>query len=908
VLRRPSGARFGCGTRSFGATGVDLGVDHDLSIVTPITPAWWRLGVKTASRIVKNVSSSGGTPAPCAYGRGHNGAMTQRRGRLRLYLGAAPGVGKTYALLEEGRRRVRRGTEVVVGAVETHGRPAVEDLLSGIERLPMRSGALDVEGVLERAPQVVLVDELAHTNPDPSRNRYRWQDVLELLDAGLEVISTVNIGQLESLGDVVEQITGVPQAEVVPDLVVRSADQIELVDMTPEALRRRMAHGNIYPADQVDAALTRYFRVGNLSALRELALLWLADRVHEGLEQYRQDHSIATTWVTRERVVVALTGDSDSEALLRRGARIAARGAGGDLHAVYVEAQRRAAAAPEQMVRLRLLTEELGGHFHTAVSADVAGAVLHLANSLNASQIVVGASRRPRWRRLFGPGVSDRVVAGGEDIDVLVVTHPVAHRRLIRHQGAPLGRWRTIGGWLLALVGPAALSALLVPATDVPTLALEAMAYLALTVLCALVGGLWPAVTAAVLGSLLLNWFFTPPQNTLTIADTVNLVALLLFLLVAVGVASVVDRSARRSIQADEARREAATLTRLNRTLLEVDHDVEAVLTLLCETFSVDSASLLRRLPDGGWSTAGAVGPEPPTSLEDASTSAEVSLSLVLALGGPALQPHERRVLASFAAHLAVVLERQELAQLAENAALLEQGNRVRSALLAAVSHDLRTPLASIKAAVSSLRSQDVQWSEQDRAELLRTIELSADRLHAIVANLLDLSRLQADAVRPNLDQIGIDDVVSTTVASLPHGERVDLRFSPDLPPVLADAGLLDRVVANLIENALRYSSPRARVLLTTSQVGDRVQLHVVDRGPGVPDAQKEQIFEAFRRLGDTRAGEGLGLGLAVSRGLTEALGGQLTAEDTPGGGLTMVVDLPVALPRTVPPEMQVLQ
>ena len=835
-------------------------------------------------------------------------AMTQERGRLRLYLGAAPGVGKTHAALEEAGRRAGRGTDVVVGVVETHGRAAVEDLLSDLECVPIRAGAVDVEAVLDRAPQVVLVDDLAHTNPASSRNPYRWQDVVELLEAGLEVISTVNIGQLESLSDVVEQITGVPQVHVVPDLVVRSADQIELVDMTPEALRRRMAHGNIYPADQVDAALTRYFRVGNLSALRELALLWLADRVHEGLEQYRQDHSIGAAWVTRERVVVALTGAPGSEALLRRGARIAARGAGGDLHAVYVEAPRRAAAEPEDMVRLRLLTEELGGQFHTAVSSDVAGAVLHLASSLNASQIVVGASRRSRWRKLLGPGVSDRVVAGGQDIDVLVVTHPVAHGPLVRHRGAPLGRRRFVGGWLLASVGPAALSAVLVPTTDVPTLALEAMAYLALTVLCALVGGLWPAVTAAVLGSLLLNWFFTPPQNTLTIADTVNLVALVLFLLVAVGVASVVDRSARRSIQAEEARREAATLTLLNRTLLEVDHDVEAVLTLLCETFSVDSAALLRRLPDGAWSTAGAVGPQPPTSLEGAGTSADVSLSLVLALGGPALPPHERRVLASFAAHLAVVLERQELAQLAQNATLLEQGNRVRTALLAAVSHDLRTPLAGIKAAVSSLRSQDVQWSEQDRRELLETIEQSTDRLHAIVANLLDLSRLQADAVRPNLDQIGLDDVVSTTLSTLPHGERVDLRLAPDLPPVLADAGLLDRVVANLLENALRYSARESRVLLTTSQVGERVQLHVVDRGPGVPDAQKGQIFEAFRRLGDTRTGEGLGLGLAVSRGLTEALGGQLTAEDTPGGGLTMVVDLPVALPRLALHEVRVLR
>ena len=839
------------------------------------------------------------------------GCMTQqqRRGRLRLYLGAAPGVGKTYAMLSEARRRAQRGTDVVAAAVQTHGRPPIEDLLSGIEQIPTPRGELNVEAVLERAPQVALVDDLAQSNPPSSRNPHRWQDVIELLNGGLDVISTLNIEHLESLSDVVEQITGVIQRNSVPDHVVRTADQIELVDMSPEALRRRMAHGNIYPADQIDAALTRYFRVGNLSALRELALLWLADRVDEGLERYRRDHNIADTWATRERVIVALTGGPEQHVLLRRGARIAARGAGGELHAVHVESPRGSSAGLEQVVRLRLVTEELGGTHHTVVAQDAAEAVLHLARSLNASLIVVGASRRARWRKVLGGAeVSERVVAGSGDIDVLVVNHPLADGGLTRPEGTPLGRWRIVGGWVLALAGPAILSAVLVPLTDLPTSALEAMAYLALTVLCALVGGLWPAVTAAILGSLLLNWFFTHPQNTLNIADTVNVVGLVLFLLVAVGVASVVDKAARRSLQADQAGREAATLTVLNRTLLEADHDVDAVLNLVRETFAVDSAALLRRRPAGGWRTAGAVGFQPPASLEEADTTADVSLALVLALRGPALHPHDRRVLASFATHLAVVLERQELADLARTATVLEQGNRVRTALLAAVSHDLRTPLAGIKAAVSSLRSKDVEWSVADEAELLTTIEESTDRLHTIVANLLDLSRLQAEAVRPILDEIGLDDVVSRTVAALPGGEAVDLHFAPDLPPVLADAGLLDRVIANLVDNAIRHSPPHAKVRVTTSRVGDRVQLHVVDRGGGVPDGQKEQIFGAFQRLGDSQGREGLGLGLAVARGLTEALGGLLTVEDTPGGGLPMVVDLPAAVSGALQREVEVLR
>jgi two-component system, OmpR family, sensor histidine kinase KdpD len=828
------------------------------------------------------------------------------RGRLRLYLGAAPGVGKTYAMLGEGHRRHGRGTDVVVALVETHGRAPVEEQLRGLENVaPTVVGTeagpaevVDVDAVLRRAPQVVLVDDLSSTNPPGSRHAKRWQDVEELLEAGIDVISTIDIEHLESLSDVVHTITGVPQRESVPDHVVRAADQIELVDMTPEALRRRMAHGNIYPADRVDAALSQYFRVGNLAALRELALLWLADRVDEGLERYRRDHHIDSTWAARERVVVALTGGPEGEALLRRGARIAARGAGGELHAVYVAGKDQPAPPPDQLARLRVLTEELGGQPHTVMAGDPAEAVLALARSLNASQIVLGVSRRPRWRGLLRPGVSERVIAGSEDIDVLVVTHAYARQGTVSPgRSGPLGPRRLAAGWVLAIVGPALLSIVLVPTRDLPTLALEAMSYLALTVVCALVGGLWPALTAAVLGSLLLNWYFTPPQNTLTIADTINVVALAMFLVVAVAVASVVDKAARRSIQADLARREADTLTLLNRTLLRSDHGVQAVLGLVQSTFGVRAAALLRRTPDG-WEILGSVGDEPPAGPDTADATAEVSSTLVLALRGVSLQPHERRVLAAFATHLAVVLERQELAERAEAARALEQGNRVRTALLAAVSHDLRTPLAGIKAAVSSLRSSEVEWSEHEEAALLETVEDSADRLHTIVANLLDLSRLQSDAVRPVVHEIGLDDVVSRTIADMPGATEVQLRLAPDLPPVLADAGLLDRVVANLVDNALRHSPPGRPVTVSTGHVGDRVQLHVVDHGPGVPDSEKERMFAAFQRLGDTEAREGLGLGLAVARGLTEALGGLLIAENTPGGGLTMVLDLP-AVPST---------
>lgn len=827
------------------------------------------------------------------------------RGVLRVYLGAAPGVGKTYAMLSEGLRRHARGTDVVVGLAEAHGRAPVLELLAGLEIVPPRvvetprgpADQLDAAAVLARRPRVALVDDLARAVPGDAGGRPRWQSIEQLLDAGIDVVTTVNIDQLESLADVVEAITGRPPATAVADEVVRRADQIELVDMTPEALRRRMAHGNIYPAEQVDAALSHYFRVGNLAALRELALLWLADRVDEGLERYRTDHDIASTWATRERVLVALTGGPESDTLLRRGARLASRGAGGELHAVHVSSSKGTGPAAAELARLRALTEELGGTHHNVVGDDTSQAVLHLARALNVSHILLGASRRRRWLGMLIEGVSDRVIAGSGDIDVLVVTHPYARTGATarpRRRGA-LDRRRVLLGWMLALAGPLVLSAVLIPARDGPTLAVASMGFLALTVVCALVGGLFPAVGSALTSSLALNWFFTPPHHTLTIDDPVNVVSLVLFLVVAVAVASVVDTAARRSLQSSVARHEADSLTMLNRALLRGLREPRDLLALLRDTFGVESVALLRR-HDRGWTEVASVGDDPPTDPAHASDTAALSGSLVLATGSAhPLPAHESTVLAAFATHLTVALDRQELERQAAEAQRLREGNRVRTALLAAVSHDLRTPLAGIKAAVSSLRSPGMAWSEADEAELLATIEEGTDRLHSILANLLDLSRLQTGAVQVTGQEIGLDDVVSRTVASMPQARAVELGFAEQLPLVRADAGLLDRVVENLVDNAVRHSGQDGRVSVRTSRMGQHVQLRVVDRGKGVEDIEKERMFRPFQRLDDSEARPGVGLGLAVARGLTEAMGGALTAEDTPGGGLTMVVDLPAA-------------
>ncbi|WP_405860476.1 sensor histidine kinase KdpD [Streptomyces sp. NBC_00090] len=837
------------------------------------------------------------------------------RGKLRIYLGAAPGVGKTYSMLSEGHRRVERGTDCVVAFVEHHNRPRTEVMLHGLEMIPRRTieyrgtsfTEMDVDAVLARRPAVALVDELPHTNVPGSRNAKRWQDVEELLAAGIDVVSTVNIQHLESLGDVVEAITGIRQKETVPDEIVRRADQIELVDMSPQALRRRMAHGNIYKSDKVDAALSNYFRPGNLTALRELALLWTADRVDEYLQEYRTEHRVSKIWGSRERIVVGLTGGPEGRTLIRRAVRLAEKGAGGEVLAVYISrSDGLTSASPKELAVQRTLVEDLGGTFHHVVGDDVSAGLLEFARGVNATQIVLGVSRRRSWQYLFGPGVSATVAReSGPDLDVHIVTHDEAAkgRRLPGPGGARLGRSRTIWGWLVGLAGPALLTLLLSTAAPDVGLANDVLLYLTLTVAAALLGGLKPALASAAFGSLLLNWFFTPPIHQLTIADPRNIVALAIFVGVAISVASVVDLAARRTHQAARLRAESETLSFLAGSVLRGETTLEALLERVRETFSMESVALLERPEETEpWSCVAVVGHRPADRPEDADVDMPVGDHLALALSGRVLPAEDRRVLGAFAAQAAVVLDRQRLVGEAEEARKLAEGNKIRTSLLAAVSHDLRTPLAGIKASVSSLRSDDVEWSDDDRAELLEGIEDGADRLDHLVGNLLDVSRLETGTVTAVIRETDLDEVVPMALLGVPE-DSVDLDIPETLPMVAVDRGLLERAVANVVENAVKYSPPGQPVLVSASALADRVELRVVDRGPGVPDEAKDRIFGAFQRYGDAPRGEGVGLGLAVARGFVEAMGGTVTAEDTPGGGLTMTVTLRMAdgAPPSVP-------
>jgi two-component system, OmpR family, sensor histidine kinase KdpD len=835
---------------------------------------------------------------------------------LRVYLGAAAGVGKTYAMLCEGHRRAERGADVVVAFAETHGRPQTSALLDGLEVIPRRKltyrGAefeeMDLDAVLARRPQIALVDELAHTNVPGSRNEKRWQDVAELLDAGIDVISAVNVQHLESVTDVVEQITGVEQRETVPDAVVRAADQVELVDMTAEALRRRMAHGNIYPPEKIDAALTNYFRAGNLTALRELALLWLADKVDEGLQRYRAEHGITGTWEARERVVVALTGGPEGDTLIRRAARIAARSSGGDLLAVHVtKSDGLTGANPGSLARQRQLVESLGGSYHQVVGDNISEALLTFAKAENATQLVLGASRRS-WllAMLTGPGIGSRTIRGSGAIDVHIVTHSHAGSRwqlLPRYRGG-ITRRRQIAGIAVAAALPPLLTIALADDRSGINLTSDMLVFLVAVIAVAMTGGFLPAVLEAIAASLLLNYYFTPPIHFWTIAEANNALALGVFVAVGLVTSWVVDTSARLSKRAARANAESELLVTTAGSILRGQGALDALLERTREAFGMRSAGLLeRRDPVGGgrgpaaeWAVIASAGDQPATRPDDANVDVPVTDTLSLVLTGRPLPAGDRRVLGAFAAYAAVAFEQQRLAAEAEAARPIAAADRMRTALLTAVSHDLRSPLASAKAAVTSLRSPDMHWDADDTAELLATADESIDKLIRLVANLLDMSRLQAGALSLFPRPSGLDEIVARALDDLGlAGRDITVDIPETVPAVRADPAILERVVVNLAENALRYSPAGKPPLLAASALGDRVELRVVDRGPGLPEEDREQMFVPFQRLGDTDNTTGVGLGLALSRGLTEAMDGTLTAEDTPGGGLTMTVNLPAA-------------
>ncbi|HET8874625.1 MAG TPA: DUF4118 domain-containing protein, partial [Gaiellaceae bacterium] len=697
---------------------------------------------------------------------------------------------------------------------------------------------------------------------------------------------------LESLNDVVEEITGVRQQETIPDEVVRRADELQLVDLTPAALRNRLARGDVYPPERIDTALANYFRPGNLAALRELSLAWLADRVDEGLDEYRRRHGIQEPWETRERVLVALTGSPDGERLIRRAARIAQR-TKGELVAVHVIPQDGLAApAAELLGRQRELVGLLGGSYHEVVGEDIGDALLDAARSLNVTQIVMGASRRSRWQRLTRGSVIGKVIRGsGTRIDVHVVSHPDAAEEAFTlprtRRPATLPRRRVTIGLALAVIGPPLLAVVLAQVRDQIGLPSVLLLFLLLVVVSSAVGGLVPALVAAVSGFLLVNWYFTPPLYTLTISEGENILALIVFLAVAGTISVLVDLAARRAAEGRRARAEAEALSRLAGS-----SPVPAVLESLIRVLGLDGASVLHR-EENGWRIEASSGDRAPDSPADASTTIDLDPDHMLALAGGPVRSQDERVLEAFSKEIAASVELGDLEAEVEAAGVLSAANELRAAILSAVSHDLRTPISAIKASVTSLLQEDVEWTAEARREFLDTIDEETDRLNALVGNLLDMSRLQTDALEIMPSRVGLEEVLPAALHSLGLADGAVYVDVPEtLPRVLADPGLLERALANVIQNAVRFSPPDRRPRVTAGAIDGYVDVRIVDRGPGVPREQLERLFKPFQRLGDSGSNEGVGLGLAVAKGFVEAMGGEVEVEDTPGGGLTVVARL----------------
>lgn len=827
------------------------------------------------------------------------------RGRLRIYLGAAPGVGKTYAMLSEGQRLRSLGADVVVGLVEPHGRRPTAVMAEGLETIARRGlsyrGAffteMDLDAVLARRPQVALVDELAHSNVPGAGNAKRWQDVEELLAAGIDVVTTLNVQHLESLNDVVRQITGVTQQETLPDEVARRADQIELVDLPPEVLRRRMVHGDIYPPDRIESALTHYFRVGNLTALREIALLWLADRVEEGLQRYRAEHGIVAPWETRERILVSLSGGPEGETLIRRAARISTRTPGTELLALHVVPQDGLADVdPAVLNAQRTLLESLGGSYHQTTGEDVVDALLQFAEAESVTQIVLGASRHGRLTSLLRAGVGERTIRGSGPIDVHIVTHEEAAGSAVfrlphpsRGTG-PRRYWAALVGAVLVLP---LLTLVLIALRGRLGLAGDLVIYLLVVVVVALVGGLYPALFAAVAGALLADFYFTAPVHSLAIERPDEITALVVFVATAAVVGTAAGRAAHHTHQAVRATSEARALSRLATAMMR-GQDLTALVEQIRESFGLRAVSLLEKDPEASavarWYVVASAGERPPEKPYEADVETPVDDNLTLAVRGSGLSTEDRRVLAACAAELGLAHARERTAGRSCSTDVFADAEHTRASLLLAAGRDLRAPLHTAEAALELLRRRRTDGSVPEEARLLDAASTAVHRAAQLVTDLDDVSRLHAGALDLYLRPVDLNDVLGAALDDLgPGGHSIVLRLPEALPDVIADAALLTRALTALGADALRHSPPDQPPAFTAEVEAGRVRIRVED---GTPDPIQGLSTAASRATG-TRAGS---LALRLSRDLAEAMDGTLET-GTESLAFSAMLTLPAAAP-----------
>jgi two-component system, OmpR family, sensor histidine kinase KdpD len=873
-------------------------------------------------------------------------AEKERRGKHKIFLGAAPGVGKTYEMLSAARRRKAAGIDVVVGVAETHGRAETEAQLAGLELVPRRVveykgrtlEEMDLDAVLKRRPALVLVDELAHTNAPGSRHPKRYLDVEELLAAGIDVYSTLNVQHIESLNDVVARITRIRVRETVPDRVVDAADEVELVDLTPADLMARLREGKVYVREQAQRALRHYFSPGNLTALRELALRRTAERVDDQMLSYMREHAITGPWAAGERVVVCLD-PSPAAATAVRAAKRTADGLEAELIALYVETDRHTILSEAEHARLAetmRLAAQLGAEVVTVPGRSVVEEILAFARSRNATRVVVGKSRRSRWFELRHGSVVDELVRSGSGLAIEVAPSGDAP--------APAGPT----DWLLNVPltpGPylegaltTALATALGKAIDASiTVPNVSLVFVVPVLVAAARHGLVPSLWVAGLSVLAFNFFFLPPLYEFTIADPANAVALVLLMFVAIAASAL---AARTRSQTEAARREARTTAELYAFSRKIAGVIELydllwiVVTHLARLLNAEVVILMPEKDPGDGKLAPRAAFPPDSEFSDAdlaaarwswdadhptgrgtdtlpggrwlfvpiSTSrAGVGVIGVLPLkAGHELSASERRLLEAVGNQAAVAIERLTLAEDIDQARLGAERERLRSAMLTSVSHDLRTPLASIIGALSSLRSYRDRYDEQTRDELLGTALSEAERLDRFVSNLLDMTRLDAGAIAPKREAVDAGDLVSTALRRampLLKDKVVVPSVPPGLPPLSLDFVLAEQVLFNLLDNAAKYSPTGGRIEVEARLVGGAVEIVVRDEGPGIPAEALDRLFHKFYRAdaGD-RQRAGTGLGLAIAKGFVEALGGTIAARNrTDRSGAEFIVRYPLS-------------
>jgi two-component system sensor histidine kinase KdpD len=879
-------------------------------------------------------------------------AQQQGRGRLKIFLGAAPGVGKTYEMLETARAKRREGVDVVVGIVETHGRPDTAALLDGLETVPRRHieyrgktlEEMDLDAVLARHPQLVLVDELAHTNAPGGRHPKRYLDVQELLVAGIDVYTTLNIQHVESLNDVVAQITRIRVRETLPDSVLDAAHEIEVVDLTPEDLIQRLKEGKVYVREQAERATRHYFQPGNLTALRELALRRTAERVDEQMLTYMQAHAIAGPWAAGERLLVCVS-DSPSVGALIRYARRAADRLHAKWTAIYVESQRHhrlSEAERDRVAEALRLAERLGGEAITIPGRRIADELIAYATANNITQIIIGKSERSRWfEMLHGSVVRDLVKrAGNISVHVRAIKDGelVSEGAATSHAPAPAFHMAPYGRSFILVAIALAIAHLIDQVVGVPNLSLV---FLVAVLLCASLYGLGPSLFAVVISVLAYNFFFLPPIYTFTIADPANVVALAAFLFVAVLVSNLAAHTRNQAKTAADRARTTAELYAYSRKLAgiaKLDDLLWATTYQIAAMLKVRVVALVPQGEAGAESLTLRAAYPPEDEMDEADLAAarwtwshnrpagrdsdtlpgakrlflplRTGRAAVGVLGidrdqpGPLLTPDERRLLDALADQTAVAVERIRLAEDIDKAKLDAETERLRAALLTSISHDLRTPLASIMGSITSLRSYGKAYDTPTRDELMATIQEEAERLNRFVGNLLDMTRLESGALELKRSRIDLADIVGTALqrcAKVLARHRVEIELDADLPALELDFVLFEQVLVNLLDNAAKYSPEDTEIRVRARRHGANVAIQVLDAGDGIPPGDLERVFDKFYRVhaGD-RQRAGTGLGLAICRGFVEALGGRIVAAnraDRPGAVLTVTLPVPPPLP-----------